>query len=125
MNFYHPTPEGVIEQMTMGVDLEGKTVLEPSAGSGNIVDHVKKLGASQVLVYEKEPELRDILEKKAKVMGNDFLKADKNDLSHVNYIIMNPPFSNADEYILKAWEVSPEGCETVAICNTETIDLDK
>lgn len=34
---FYPTPKHVIEKMMMGEDFIGKTVLEPSAGSGNIV----------------------------------------------------------------------------------------
>ena len=35
---FYPTPREVIEQMLMGVEIQDKYVLEPSAGSGNIVD---------------------------------------------------------------------------------------
>ena len=38
---FYPTPEEVIAQMMMGEDIVGKTILEPSAGSGNIVDWLK------------------------------------------------------------------------------------
>lgn len=40
---FYPTPVEVIEQMMMGEDIIGKTILEPSAGSGNIVDWLKKM----------------------------------------------------------------------------------
>ena len=38
-NFY-PTPEEVIERMIDGENLQGKIILEPSAGKGNIVDYL-------------------------------------------------------------------------------------
>lgn len=34
---------------------------------------------------------------------------------------MNPPFSNAAKHILHAWEIAPEGCEIISLCNWETI----
>ena len=34
---FYPTPDDVINTMMLGEDILGKTVLEPSAGSGNIV----------------------------------------------------------------------------------------
>ena len=34
---------------------------------------------------------------------------------------MNPPFSNADRHILHAWEIAPDGCEIVSLCNITTI----
>lgn len=53
---FYPTPQSVIEYMISGVDLSGKTVLEPSAGSGNIIDTLKSLGAA-VLACEINPDL--------------------------------------------------------------------
>lgn len=35
---FYPTPKEVIDRMMMGVNVSGKVVLEPSAGSGNIVE---------------------------------------------------------------------------------------
>ena len=35
---FYPTPIEVIGQMMMGEEILGKTILEPSAGKGNIVD---------------------------------------------------------------------------------------
>lgn len=37
---FYPTPIDVIEKMLIGVDISGKIILEPSAGSGNIVEPV-------------------------------------------------------------------------------------
>lgn len=45
---FYPTPENVIEQMMQFSDVSGKVVLGPSAGSGNIVDWCKKMGAKQM-----------------------------------------------------------------------------
>jgi methylase of polypeptide subunit release factors len=42
---FFPTPQNVIEQILTGEDLTGKTVLEPSAGKGNIVDFCAGSGA--------------------------------------------------------------------------------
>ena len=47
-NFY-PTPQEVIFTMLNGVDVEGKTVLEPSAGKGDIVEELTVRGAKEVL----------------------------------------------------------------------------
>ncbi|MBR2237434.1 MAG: hypothetical protein IJ887_06115 [Prevotella sp.] len=46
---FYPTPNEVIGQMMMGEDFLGKTILEPSAGKGNIVDWLKaqRLGITQ------------------------------------------------------------------------------
>ena len=44
---FYPTPIDVIEKMLIGVDISGKIILEPSAGSGNIVDYLNSRGAKK------------------------------------------------------------------------------
>jgi len=117
---FYPTPQHVIDMMTMGLDLNNKTVLEPSAGSGKIVDYVKRAGAN-VIACELHPELQLIIGQKCQFIKPDFFDLTKEEVSHVDYIIMNPPFSNADKHILHAWEIAPEGCQIVTLCNIETV----
>lgn len=119
-NFF-PTPDEVIHDMTFGVDIQNKTVLEPSAGSGNIVNWLQKNGAKEVLTYEKEKDLAEIIKSKSIFMGYDFLDSTPIELSHIDLIIANPPFDHADKHILKMWDVAPEGCTILSLCNTETI----
>ncbi|WP_167596597.1 DUF4942 domain-containing protein [Leeuwenhoekiella sp. ZYFB001] len=119
---FFPTPAPVIEEMLFGLDLTGKVILEPSAGSGHIVEVCQERGAKQVLAFEELEDLRAILGSKCKVIGEDFLQCRPEQISHVDFIIMNPPFSNADKHILKAYEVAPEGCQIIALCNWETIN---
>lgn len=118
---FYPTPDELIETMIFGVEVSGKFILEPSAGKGNIVDHLKKLGAKNIITFEKNDDLRSILTNKCSVIGKDFFDCKPEMISHVNLIIMNPPFSNADKHILHAWTIAPEGCEIVALCNAETV----
>jgi hypothetical protein len=117
---FFPTPANVIDQI--GIDCFDKTVLEPSAGSGNIVDWLNANGARSVLACEKHDQLRQILQGKCKLMQNDFFNVTALDVSHVELIVMNPPFSNADKHILHAWDIAPEGCEIIALCNMQTLD---
>lgn len=119
-NFY-PTPEPVIEMMLHGVNLQGKHICEPSGGKGDIVDYVKRMGSASVCSYEIEKELVKILSTKCTVLGNDWLKATAEEISHVNYIIMNPPFDNAHKHITHAFNIAPEGCEIITICNAKTV----
>ena len=56
-NFY-PTPKEVINTMMLGEDVVGKTILEPSAGSGNIVKWLYENGAREVIACEKDAYLR-------------------------------------------------------------------
>jgi len=118
---FFPTPEGVIEQMTTGIALDGRVVLEPSAGAGNIVSFLKRNGAREVLACELDPDLRQILAGKCNVVENDFLELTSDRVSHIDLIIANPPFSSADKHILHMWDIAPAGCEIVSLCNAETV----
>ena len=106
--------------MTSGFDLSGKTILEPSAGSGNIVDFVKKLGA-EVIACERHKDLQMIVAQKCRLIKSDFFDVTSEEISHIDFIIMNPPFSNADKHIQHAWDIAPEGCNIIALSNAETI----
>jgi len=118
---FYPTPPAVIEMMINDLDLAGKTVLEPSAGSGNILNSLTNMGA-KTIACEKHPDLARITASKAdKFLKNDFFDVVAEDISHVDYIVMNPPFSNADRHIQHAWDIAPGGCQIVALCNSETI----
>lgn len=117
---FYPTPKAVISIMTESTELFGKIVLEPSAGKGDIVDFCLEAGA-KVIACEKHSDLASIVGSKCQLIGSDFFDVTSTQVSHIDYIIMNPPFSNADKHILHAYEIAPEGCCIIAICNAETL----
>lgn len=118
---FYPTPEGVIDRMMIGENVSGKTILEPSAGSGSIVEWLKKNGAGEVLACERNPDLQKIVSRKCRLIGGDFLKLTAEEISHIDMIVMNPPFSVAATHILHAYEIAPSGCQVIAICNSNTL----
>ena len=122
---FYPTPPEVAALMLDPLDLRGRTVLEPSAGSGNLVRECLTRGAMEVLWCEKESRLCAIL---ASIRGAtpanasaDFLEITADQVSHIDLICMNPPFSADEAHILHAWEIAPPGCEIVALCNWNTV----
>lgn len=119
---FYPTPESVLD--LMGIDCYGKTVLEPSAGKGDIVKYLKKWGAKEIVACEIEPDLRAICSKHATIISDDFFNVTSDMVSHIDMIVMNPPFYNADMHIKHAWNIAPDGCEIIALCNWETIKND-
>ncbi len=118
---FYPTPTNVIQMMLSGENLQGKTVLEPSAGKGDLVDALQTEGAN-VLACEINNDLCKIVESKCKVIAADFLTVESHQISHVDYIVMNPPFSNADAHILHAYNIAPAGCRIIALCNLQTVE---
>lgn len=117
---FFPTPLSAIELMQL--DCKDKIILEPHAGKCNIVDYCLNNGAKQVLAYEINKDLQQIVKHKATLIGEDFFNCKPEQVSHIHAIYMNPPFSNADKHILHAWQVAPEGCEIVSLCNYQTIE---
>lgn len=117
-----PTPEGVIEQMFQYSSPAGKIILEPSAGTGNIVDFCKTAVAKEVIACEIQEDLRAILGRKCRLVGTDFLQLTSDKISHIDMIVMNPPFSADETHIMHAWNIAPSGCEILALCNYNTID---
>lgn len=113
-NFY-PTPEAGCLALVAGIDrkhLAGKTILEPSAGKGDILDFIKerqgKYSKVEFICLEIEPELTSILHNKGyKVIGADFLNTPIH--YDVDYIFMNPPFDQGAKHLLRAWEVINSG----------------
>ena len=118
---FYPTPIEVIQRMLSNHDISNKIILEPSAGSGNIVDFLKKGAAKEVIACETNDKLRRIVASKCRIIASDFLKVTPEDIAHIDMIVMNPPFSNARKHILHAYEIAPSGCEIVALCNSSDI----
>ena len=121
---FYPTPKELIEQMLIDTKVRGKHVCDPEGGKGDIVDYVNSLGAESVCSWEIEEDLQKILQHKCNLKGGNFLEATREDVSHVQVFVMNPPFSSDAEHIVHAWNIAPSGCEIVAICNAETIRKD-
>lgn len=118
-NFF-PTPAAIIQEMIAGLDLEGKTILEPSAGKGDIIDHLLIEGA-QVIACEINEDLQKIVKTKCKLLSADFLTVTSDQVSHIDFIIMNPPFSNGAEHILHAYNIAPKGCQIIALSNLSNV----
>ena len=120
---FYPTPPEVVGEMLDPLDLRGKTVLEPSAGKGDLVRECLNRGAADVLWCEKEPQLRAILTgiRGAAYLDQDFLQLQAHEVSHIDLIAMNPPFSADEAHILHAWQIAPPGCEIVALANWNTV----
>jgi hypothetical protein len=121
---FYPTPPEVAATMLDPLDLRGKVVVEPSAGSGNLVREALARGAEEVMAAETEPKLRAILAgiTACQLIGNDWRQVTAERIAHADVIVMNPPFSADEKHILHAWAVAPPGCEIVSLCNWTVID---
>lgn len=130
---FYPTPIYIISKMLDSVDFKIiSSVLEPSAGKGNIVDRIaEKFKYAHSYGYNKEAiwdidtieideNLQYILQgKNYRIVHNDFLTY--NSYKKYDAIIMNPPFSNGDKHLLKAIEMQENGGIIVCLLNAETL----
>ena len=119
---FYPTPGAAL--YSMDIDCQNKIVLEPSAGKGNIVEFLKEHGAKEVLTCESNVDLAEIVKTKSKFLIHDFLKLTPEQISHVELIVMNPPFSNGVKHVLHAWEIAPAGCEIISLLNHDNLEND-
>jgi len=88
---YFPTPKALVERMLLEAEIEkGMSVLEPSAGKGDIADVIRDLYQINPDVVEINSDLRKLLTLKChKVIASDFMELEG---QQYDRIIMNPPF---------------------------------
>lgn len=128
MNFsyntdFYPTPREVIEKMLIDDSPAGLVVLEPSAGSGNIARALRDAGAAEVLTCETDLNLQPILRRDGfRLIASDFMQVTAEQVSHVQMIVMNPPFSQGVRHIRHAYDIAPAGCVIVALCNSSNLE---
>lgn len=129
---FYPTPGAIINKMLCDIDFRMiQSILEPSAGSGNIVEAIKKKEKFYSTTYNKfsydidcieaDANLQHILKgKNFRVVYNDFLTYDT--MKEYDLIVMNPPFFNGCKHLLKALEMQQRnGGAIVCLLNAETL----
>ena len=122
---FYPTPDAIIEKMCEGLSFYNKTVLEPSAGKGDIVKKLLKLGAKKVVAIERNAELGAILKEITPPEGSNtrYLPRVADYLTvapRADIIIANPPFSCGAKHLLKMLEC--KGADIRCLLNAETIN---
>lgn len=113
---FFPTPRPVIDRMLEAADIRpGMSVLEPSAGKGDIADAVRETSPEASLTaVEPVGELRDILQAKGhQVTDSDFLAH----AGQYDRIVMNPPFENGQDadHVRHAYDQLKPGGKLVAV----------
>ncbi|TFB85828.1 DUF4942 domain-containing protein [Cryobacterium algoricola] len=129
-NDFYPTPIELIDKMRRAVDMNRvRTILEPSAGRGDIVERIAAMdGVSSrngepthaIDTIELDEELCMILTGKGyKPIARDFLKF--NTYGSYDLIVMNPPFSDGDAHLIKAINMQRRGGQVACLLNAETL----
>lgn len=114
---FFPTPAPLVNQMVQLADIKpGMTVLEPSAGKGDIADAARAAGGA-VDVVELSTTLHPILAAKGhRLAGGDF-DTFTPPAGGYDRILMNPPFSNGLDaaHVMRAYGMLKPGGRLVAI----------
>jgi phospholipid N-methyltransferase len=116
-----PTPIPLAERMASMADIHpGMTVLEPSAGTGRLLDAILKYTAPEHVGYmELNYEMfRYLFDKYAECHGwqGDFLESPVKPV--YDRVVMNPPFKNGEDikHIKHALSMLRPGGWLVALC---------
>jgi|GEM_PF-4211289 len=91
---FYPTPSSAIAKLLDVAQLDRKhSVLEPSAGCGDLASAVAGSGVNQIDCFELNPLLQRALKLQGfNVLGADFLKSQPKPI--YDRILANPPFGN-------------------------------
>ena len=138
---FYPTPEALAAKLLDGIKWDMiESVLEPSAGKGDLARYVagklfyrkrhwpahnerewkEAINGADIDCVEIDPALRNTLEGAGfRVVHDDFLTYETQKRYHL--IVMNPPFDQGAEHLLKALELSSRGGRVYCILNAETL----
>lgn len=149
-NFY-PTPDSVAEELLKDIQVHRfHNILEPSAGKGDLMKYVigkafeetsahywrdqffaghwpkdefdwnKAFERVNIECIEIDPVLRNVLESEGfRVVHDDFLTYETQ--QRYDLIVMNPPFDQGAEHLLKAIGLMQHGGTIACILNAETL----
>jgi len=125
---FYPTPHSLANKAWgLFKNREISRVLDPSAGDGDLLhacgkfDRYSSMYRQSGVVDAIEIDAShhaNLLSKGIRVVGYDFMSF--NNVAAYSHVIMNPPFANGCEHVLRAWNLLYDG-EIVAIINAETL----
>jgi len=122
-----PTPFSLAESMfdvliyQLGFDykkMPNLRILEPSAGTGNLIRYLHKMGADTIDYCEVSNEYEEILQGECEgitmnKVGGDFLKLSAKDT--YDLVFANPPFGSDNKHLKKMLEVCKPGGYVVTL----------
>lgn len=114
------TPHALADKMVRLARLgAGMTILEPSAGSGRIVEAASKVGA-HVFAIEVEPTMAvNLKDRGVRCICRDFLSIESHEEKSFQVVLMNPPFAKQQDvkHITHAAKFVRKGGRLVAVAS--------
>ena len=120
---FYATPVDVVENLLKFIDLSNvSTILEPSAGSGNVLTPLSgDFNITSCEIREEELDTLDGLSQS--VIIDDFMTHDFTD--KYDLIIGNPPYSKAIEFVEKSLSLLSENGKLVFLLRTAFLESKK
>lgn len=118
---FFPTPADVVTEMIERAGIEpGMSVLEPSAGKGDIADQIRAIPDVQLDVIEYSRSLIEILQLKGYTpISEDFIEYTNpaEPVKRYDRVLMNPPFEDGQDidHVRRAYRLLKPGGRLVAI----------
>lgn len=109
------TPAELARRVVLHASVEGKTVLEPSAGHGSLAKACRDAGAKYVVCIEQDATSSKVLSDDGfGALTDDFLKVGPTPYDRV---VMNPPFTNGQDvdHVTHAFKFLTSGGRLVSI----------
>ena len=116
---YYSTPTKEVENIleTLGISFDGKTILEPCVGGGHMLQGIinycnknnqKPFKIIATDVKDRNPSVQNNNQRIHFSLGEqyDFL-LDDYPINSADIIIMNPPFSTIEPFVIRALEIAP------------------
>lgn len=132
---FYPTPEALADKLLEGIEWRFvQSVLEPSAGKGDLAmvaakritrdrwypSEKERIKSCDIDCIEIDPVLRQTLDGQGfRVVHDNFLAFETQ--KRYDLIIMNPPFDQGAQHLMKALELMERGGMIRCILNAETI----
>lgn len=111
------TPKELAERLVDEAGVHGgHTVLEPSAGTGRLLDELYDAGADVFFVEKQRKLAAELMDRGYPGVWKDFLEWDAGG-AEFSRIVMNPPFSKCQDvrHVRHAWEMLAPGGRLVSV----------
>lgn len=130
---FYPTPKAVASQILTGLEIKGgMRVYDPSAGKGDLLDATKEVAPLvRHGAYETKPniktyagEIDPALQAVLRDRGHEVVAGDVFDTPPYQYfdvILMNPPFRQGVQHLLRVYDAIARGAEIRCLLNAESV----
>lgn len=123
---YYATPTAEVKNIldTLGYDFSGQTILEPCVGGGHMIAGIQKYldenNQTPTQCYGTDFKDRGFCSTRwALQYGVDTL-ADDYPISTADVVIMNPPYSTIEPFLIRALEIAQD--KLIVLCRTQVLE---